>query len=172
MTEHTPHKPVAARLRECLAEICSAIGWPVGHAYLITEIERALMPTDVWHRADPQRFDALMRATRLTALRSVTAPSLGTGLPRRVVATARPVWVPDITRDARFLRARLAAGLGVRAAFGVPVLLDGEVRYVLEFFNERALDADPRVLQLAQEAAARLAAALARQAARPRRDER
>jgi len=154
-------KPAAARVRDCLRELCTRIGWPVGHAYMVTRPEQAVVPTDIWYLAQSGRFDALVRATRLTAFSSVTAPDLGTGLPRRVAMTGRPVWVPDVTRDPRFLRARLSGRPGIRTALGVPVTVDGTVRFVLEFFHEQSLEADPQIIASAEAAAVELSRALA-----------
>ena len=66
------------------------------------------------------------------------------GLPGRVWADAKPVWIPDVVHDPNFPRAPIAAREGLHAAFGFPILLRGEVLGVMEFFSGeiRAPDED------------------------------
>ena len=50
--------------------------------------------------------------------------------------------------DPNFPRAAIAARDGLRAAFGFPVVIDGEIRGVMEFFSREIRPPDPALLQL------------------------
>jgi diguanylate cyclase (GGDEF)-like protein/PAS domain S-box-containing protein len=63
-----------------------------------------------------------------------------------VVASGQPAWITDVTADPNFPRARAARGIGVRAAFGFPVLVGDEAAAVLEFFSPTPVAPDDALL--------------------------
>ena len=135
----------------CLGRVCAHTGWPIGHAYAPAEDGTGrLVPTTVWHLADPERYAAFRAATETTGI----AP--GVGLPGRVMASGRPAWITDVTRDPDFPRAAAAAESGIRAGFGFPVLSGHEVVAVLEFFAGEALEPDERLLDVMTHVGAQL----------------
>jgi PAS domain S-box-containing protein len=130
-------------MQRCLDQICAQTGWPVGHVYLpADERPGELVPTTIWHLDDPDRFAAFRSLTEATPL------AAGAGLPGRVLASAAPVWIRDVTQDPHFLRAPPAQDLGVRAGFGFPVLVGSEVAAVLEFFATEAREPDAAFLEV------------------------
>ncbi|MGH9035328.1 MAG: putative bifunctional diguanylate cyclase/phosphodiesterase [Acidimicrobiia bacterium] len=132
---------VEEALQRALDEVCTYTGWAVGHVYL-PDGPGMLVPTPLWHLEDDE----------LSGFREATAETplpLNIGLPGRVAASGRPAWVPDVTTDPNFPRAEAARQVGIRAALGFPVLLDGEVVAVLEFFTRERLDPDEPLLELA-----------------------
>src|SRR5262249_52922466 len=72
----------------------------------------------------------------------------GVGLPGRVWSNARPVWIADVTQDANFPRAAIAAREGLHAAFCFPILLGTDVLGVLEFFSHEIQQPDARLLEM------------------------
>jgi diguanylate cyclase (GGDEF)-like protein/PAS domain S-box-containing protein len=132
---------VEEALQRALDEVCAYTGWAVGHVYL-PDGPGMLVPTALWHLED-EGLGPFREATEQTPL------PLNIGLPGRVAASGRPAWVPDVTTDPNFPRAEAARQVGIRAALGFPVLLDGEVVAVLEFFTRERLDPDESFLELA-----------------------
>ena len=63
-------------------------------------------------------------------------------------ASGAPAWIPDVLQDANFPRAEMAARDGLRAAFGFPLVMDGEIRGVMEFFSRQFRPPDPALLEL------------------------
>jgi len=123
-------------------QICAYTGWPVGDAFVLAEDGSGdLVPTSVWHVDQPERFSHFRAITDGVRL------SPGVGLPGRVLATGRAAWIMDVTRDPNFPRAKAALDLGVKAAFGFPVLAGSEVVAVLEFFTGEAQEPDPALLE-------------------------
>jgi len=59
----------------------------------------------------------------------------GAGLPGRVWELREPVWIGDIVHEPDFPRAPVAVRSGLHGGIGFPVLADGEVIAVLEFFS-------------------------------------
>ncbi|MDQ3945181.1 MAG: diguanylate cyclase, partial [Actinomycetota bacterium] len=128
-------------LQRALDEVCTYTGWAVGHAY-VPDGRGMLAPTRLWFLEDGE-LSSFRDATEQTSL------ALNVGLPGRVAATGRPAWVPDVTTDPNFPRREAARQVGIRAALGFPVLLNGEVVAVLEFFTRERLDPDEPLLELA-----------------------
>jgi signal transduction histidine kinase/ActR/RegA family two-component response regulator len=128
-------------LRICLDRICAHIGWPVGHVYLMAENGTGLLvPTRLWHIGDPEKFASFRRITESMPLAS------GTGLPGRVLASGKAIWINDVTKDPQFHRGKSDDSLGVRAGFAFPVLIGKEVVGVLEFYSPLELKPDLRLL--------------------------
>lgn len=61
---------------------------------------------------------------------------------------ATPVWIEDVTTYHNFPRARGGVDIGIRAAFGVSVLVGPAVQAVLEFFRENPAPLDAHLLDL------------------------
>lgn len=116
-------------VRTTLERLCGFMGWPAGHAYVLDEQTATLRPTGIWWTDRPDRFAALRAVSAKTSFKS------GEGLPGRVLASGEPSWIEDISDDSNFPRGRGERDVGVRAAFGAPVLVSGGVVAVLEFFG-------------------------------------
>lgn len=124
-------------LQSTLNEICSFMGWPVGHVYLlVTEGEPTLVPTSIWRLDSPEKYRDFVRNTESTRIRS------GQALPGRVHATGEPYWIMDLGAAPTFLRAKAATQAGLRGAIGVPVMAAGKVVAVLEFFTPAPKEPD------------------------------
>ena len=149
-----------AALQTCLDLVCTHVGWPVGHVYRRAEDgSPGLIPTAIWHLDDPARFAAFREVTERTRL------SAGVGLPGRVLATGEPTWIPDVTQDENFPRAKVAQDIGVRAAFGFPILVGSEIVAVLEFFAAHSIPPNPRLLEVMGHVGTQLGRAVERERA-------
>lgn len=128
-----------AAMQQCLDLICRAVGHSVGHVYLV-EDDR-LVPTDLWHLDDEARFSRFVRITNETVL------SAGVGPLGRVLASARPLWIEDVSSDPEFVRSR-GGELPVLSGFAVPVMLKSEVCAVLEFYTGQRTKENPGLLEV------------------------
>ena len=89
----------------------------------------------------------------------------GDGLPGRVLSSGKPAWITDVTKDRNFPRAQMATDLGVKGAFGFPVLVGKDVVAVLEFFSERAVEPHEALLDVAAQIGTQLGRVIERQRA-------
>ncbi|MBI3418512.1 MAG: response regulator [Proteobacteria bacterium] len=130
-------------VEKCLKLVCEFMKWPVGHAYVLEPEDEArlLRPTGLWHVNDKKRFKTFMEVTEITPL------ALGKGLPGRVWEKHAPAWISDLSKDPNFPRGKLAANLGVKAGFAFPVVVNGNVCYVLEFFSTYLTEPDTALLE-------------------------
>jgi predicted signal transduction protein with EAL and GGDEF domain len=124
-------------LQGAVDAVCAHTGWPVGHAYL-RDPSGDLVPTAIWNIEQTAQFAAFRRVTEHPAF------SEGAGLPGRVLATGKAAWITDVNVDSNFPR----RNLGLRGAFAFPILADGELKAVLEFFTAAAVAPDPALLEV------------------------
>ncbi len=124
-----------------LAAIGESMGWTLGELWRVDDDEGSLSCIEVWHApgsAHP-RFDALTRETRFER---------GVGLPGRVWETAAPTWFGDVMSHPEFPRSATAAEEGLRGAIGLPVLQDGRVVGVMDFYSESVEQPDEELLTM------------------------
>ena len=124
-----------------LQAICEGLNWSVGAIWRVDQKEKLLRCVETWRMSSAQ-FKEFDQGTH-----SRTFPP-GVGLPGRVWAQAQPAWIEDVTRDANFPRALIAAKEGLHSAFGFPILLGTEVLGVLEFFSLQIQQPDHRLLEM------------------------
>jgi adenylate cyclase len=102
---------------------------------------------------------------RQTSWQLTFAP--GVGLPGRIWQSQQSEWIEDVStaRDQLFLRSEIAAAVGLKAAFGVPILADNQVLAILIFYREKALPCQPRLLELVSAVATQLGSLIQRKQA-------
>lgn len=144
-------------LEYCLKRICAHAGWPVGHLYLTSEpYSPHLIPAGIWYLEDPARFETFRKITEVTPFKS------GEGLPGRVIASGKPAWIIDVTKDPNFPRANLAKNIGVKAGFAFPILIGDEIVGVMEFFSTKAVEPDGKLLEIMTQVGTQLGRVLER----------
>ncbi len=139
---------VAGSIEEALsiavAEICDLTGWPAGHFWMLPN-EETLVPSGRWFRCQPSQFQTLVRLTRNLVLRT------NEGLPGRVAAARRPLWIEDVPARHESIRGSAGDPAGVRTAIALPVIAGDRVVSVLEFFSDHVEHADPELLNVLSE---------------------
>jgi len=124
-----------------LQSLCRSLGWIAGALWQITSSGRDIRCVEFW--SDPgtpvPEFEKLSREARF--------PS-GIGLPGRVWAEAKPVWLRDVIVDKNFPRAKIAIRAGLHAAFGAPILLGDQILGMIEFFSREILPPDEDLLRM------------------------
>ena len=141
---------IQAAIQVTLNEICAYTGWPVGHAFWVGDEPDLLVSAKIWHLDEPQKFSAFREITESTRLRR------GEGLPGRVLESHQPLWIPDVSQDSNFPRAKNSVSIGVRAAFAFPVLAGTHVVAVLEFFSADEIEQQETWLEIATQAGIQL----------------
>jgi PAS domain S-box-containing protein len=123
-----------------LESVCRSLDWDLGVFWTVDQAKNELRFVRQWHA--PERaataFEAANRAFHF-------AP--GVGLPGRVWATARPIWLANVVDDTNFPRLVVATREGLRGALGVPIVVVGEVLGVMEFFRREIRPPDDELLE-------------------------
>ena len=126
---------------EILETVCESLGWQVGVLWSVDHQEGVLRCVDIWHNPaiDVTDFECAC----------ITWPFVeGVGLPGRIWATGKPVWIPNLKKDRNFPRGPFAERSGLRAGFGFPILLGNEVLGVIEFFSQDIRQPDRELLEM------------------------
>jgi len=120
-----------ASLLLCLDLICSHFDWPLGHAYRVDKATEMLVPLELWKRPDSNDYDAFHQLIMSSNI------AKGFGLPGKAYSNKSIVWTDNISRDTDFTDAELSNRINFGAGMAIPVLLNGEVLFVMEFFSIR-----------------------------------
>lgn len=89
----------------------------------------------------------------------------GTGMPGRVLQTQTSHWITDIRKEENCPRLQTACVCGLTAAVALPILVDGAVRGVLEFFSIHLDAPDPHLLETLNHIGAQLGVQMKRREA-------
>ncbi|MDZ7957853.1 MAG: response regulator [Aulosira sp. DedQUE10] len=118
-----------------LQEICENLAWDVGEMWSVDQQANVLLCLDVWYRSS-LKISEFEVPTRNTTF------ALGIGLPGRVWANNKPVWIDDVVEDPNFVRKQIAAQVGLHTAFGFPVYSRNQTFGVITFFKQEKQQID------------------------------
>ncbi len=128
----------ATAISQVLQAICENLGWQLGEWWRVTDGRLRLVES--WHQP-------LLRVSTFIAASHVAELVQGVGLPGRIWAELRPVWIADVTRDANFLCSAPEGLEALRGAFGFPVFVRGELWGVAGFFSRKIEEPDEALLK-------------------------
>ena len=128
-------------MRAALHAMCNAVEWEYGESWLPTPkrwwehaaggADAPLVAGPAWFHVEDARLAAFHEQSR--SIRFAT----GQGLPGTVVRERRAVFEEELTRSTRVDRTDPIEAAGLRTAYAVPVIADGEVAAVFTFFTRR-----------------------------------
>ncbi|MBV8664120.1 MAG: PAS domain S-box protein, partial [Hyphomicrobiales bacterium] len=121
--------------------LCERLEWDRGVLWRVDREADALRCVEFW-RANAVAAGQFEITTRAAVFQA------GRGLPGHVWATRAPLYIADVALSPIYLRADAAASEGLRAAFGFPILLGGEVLGVLDFASREMAPPDPDLLDM------------------------
>ncbi|MDX1615295.1 MAG: GAF domain-containing protein, partial [Candidatus Promineifilaceae bacterium] len=147
-------------LPRALTQIAQHLGWPFGHIYAMSSQEDGrLVSADVWYCSDEDRFAPLIQVTRSRSF------AVGEGWLGTAAEAGTPTWSTDLSEDPLFLRQQQDKDLAVKAGFALPVMVEGQVAAVLEFFSSDEIGVDPEFLDMMSHIATQLGRTIERQRA-------
>jgi PAS domain S-box-containing protein len=130
---------LAEAAQRVLQAMCEALDWDHGALWSVDTGAGVMRCVHTWH----------LPAVSLPEFENVsrrTAMARGIGLPGRVWASGEPAWVPDVVADPNFPRAAIAMKEGLHGAFALPILTNGRVVGVMEFFSREIREPDADLL--------------------------
>jgi PAS domain S-box-containing protein len=119
-------------LERATGAVCRQSGWPFGQVWL-PDGDGGLMLAETWHADDDDRFRRLREASEAGSFRPVD------GLPGRVLETRAAV-------RARGSELVPEGAAGIETGLALPVLVDGQVAAILEFFSPHTCVGDDALL--------------------------
>lgn len=122
-----------------IQRICSTFEWEVGVMWRLDDGSNVLKCFKVWppHSAGEGSFQKMTEQTVVAR---------GVGLPGRVWANLRPVWIPDVSADANFSRGQSASAEQLHAAFAFPIMSGEKFLGVMEFLSREIREPDSGLL--------------------------
>ena len=133
----------AEALRAAARAICQTLNWECGRFLEVDDAAGVLRLVEYWSVPDPALQGFLSAAYSFTY-----AP--GVGMSGKVWQSGQPLWIPDITKDARALTAIFKAESGVRGAFVFPVRAEGKTVGVFAFNSHEIREPDAQLLAAVQ----------------------
>jgi PAS domain S-box-containing protein len=124
-----------------LGALCECLVWDVGELWRVDRAAGVLRCVEIWHKES-------IEAPQFVATSRDRTFMPGSGLPGRVWSSREPAYIPDVIQDSSFLRASIAAGAALHAAFAFPILLGSEVVGVMDFFSQEIREPDQDLLDL------------------------
>lgn len=143
--EHTVTRALAeapdesAALTAVMRIVCETQGWEFGRYLSVDEQAGILRFSDAWGSSNAaiQRY--------IDASRSMVYKP-GVGIVGRVWESGEPLWVADISNDARVARSTLARETGMHGAFSFTVRAQGVIIGVFIFHSREIKEPDKRLL--------------------------
>ncbi|RCJ19955.1 ATPase [Nostoc sp. ATCC 43529] len=122
-------------MHQILQGICESLGATVSEIWMVDRQANILAFFDSWYKTSLE-----MEEFKLLSQQTTFAP--GMGLPGRVWADAKPVWMADVSEDRNFVRLKIAAKAGLHGAFGFPIRGSQKILGVITCFNHEILQPD------------------------------
>jgi PAS domain S-box-containing protein len=138
-------------LPEILRLLCTAIGWNFAEAWIPAANGSILEHSESWYASD-RNLDRFGRESQKIRF----AP--GVGVPGRIWSTQKVEWIEDVAvvNNSFFARSQMAAALGLKACFGVPIGTSSQVLAVLIFCKRDRSIMEPRIVELVKAVATQL----------------
>jgi PAS domain S-box-containing protein len=121
--------------------VCETADWEIGVLWQVDETVRQLRCLE-FLSCFAKTVPGFEAATRNHTF------SLGIGLPGRVWQRGEPAWIPDVTQDDNFPRARAAVQDGLHGAFAFPIQAGNQILGVMEFFSPEVRQPEPQLNDL------------------------
>lgn len=126
---------------ECLEKICMRGGWQLGQAWLPDEKDNALFCSHSFYsRVNLTEFRRESLKLRLTK---------GSDLPGKVWETGSAVWWNHPEENPGFLRKQDSGNISWKSAFGFPLVSDGQIHAIFEFFSTEEREESAELLAIA-----------------------
>jgi signal transduction histidine kinase len=124
-----------------LHAICEHLGCALGVVWSVDHHANVLRCVTLWHApgTDMAEFEETTWRTTLAS---------GVGLPGRVWASGKPVWLSDIVEESGLPSVPLAANAGLHGALAFPIWSGTAVTGVIEFFSRQIQQPDEDLLQM------------------------
>ncbi len=129
-------------MQTCLNEICLYNRWDLGHVYfLLDKNQPELTSSTIWNTDSGQEFSAFKQETEATRFKAEV------GVIGKVLKEKSPVWFEINDPKYDFFRKASAHAGGLRSGIIFPLLFEGEVVAILEFYSKQSCEPDFSMLE-------------------------
>ncbi len=144
---HDIHSGLASVLRS----VCMTIQWNFAEAWIPNDDGTVLEYSPGWYTSETSLLKFVHQSSDFTF-------ALGIGFPGRIWSSKQPEWIADVSLEEYqvFRHFQAAAAVGLKAAFGVPVLDNDQVLAILVFYKKARAAANSGVINLVAAVATQL----------------
>ncbi|MCG8570098.1 MAG: PAS domain-containing protein, partial [Spirochaetes bacterium] len=125
-----------------LQRVCPLMNWPIGHVYNFKNSTAEMMSTDIWSNINRKKYKDF-----INLLNDITFEN-GDCLPYLVLKNKKPVWIRDINENKIFLKTKLINPIKLYSAYAFPIIVDGNVISVFEFYSEKLEEKDKNFMNI------------------------
>ena len=126
-----------------LDAVCTNFGWEIGELWEVDEDADTFRLMRAWEAP-------VLAPTSFVAVATGKTVSASRGIPGRMTRARQPIWLPDISADPEFRRAKEAMQIGLHGSFAVPVLLVGKAVAVMSFYSRETRMPDGEMIGMMQ----------------------
>lgn len=126
----------------CLKKICSLAEWQVGHFYIFSKEMNKFISSNNYYCVDINSYIDFVAETQGKSF------SIGEGLPGRVYESRKYELIQDVGEDNNFPRKNMARNSNIKGAFALPLFVKKEVYGVVEFFSNKPIKMDQKLLEI------------------------
>ena len=126
-------------LQAVIRAVCETLGWACGRYLRVDDTAGVLRVGEFWSVPDAAIQGFLAAAREFTY-------GPGVGMAGKVWQSGQPLWIADITKDARALTAIFRVESGIRGAFVFPVKAEGTTNGVFAFNSHEIREPDAQFL--------------------------
>jgi len=113
-------------LTVALREICEGTDWDYGEAWIPYKDSKILELSPAWCLSTSKNSGSVLALKQFRYCSEAFILSPGVGLPGRVYSSQQSEWLSDASAQSEtyFLRNQIAKAFGIKAGFGVPILIN------------------------------------------------
>ncbi|MFB2839003.1 diguanylate cyclase domain-containing protein [Floridanema evergladense] len=139
-------------LKVTLKQVCLAINWDLGEAWIPNNKSSKLEYGTGWYTSEKSLEKFIEKSKSLTIASKY-------GLPGRIWTSQKFEWIEDISAATQleFIRQKDALEVGLKTAFGIPILINEQLLTVLIFYKKELSKLEPRFVDLVHTVATQLA---------------
>lgn len=154
-------------LEVTLRQLCETIAWNYGEAWIPNDENACLECSRGWYASDSELGEPLPVLAEFRRQSQTFTFAANDGIIGRVWSSKQPEWLADVSqeRDPIFIRYQFAREAGLKACFGVPILVNNQVLAVLMFFKFTTSSLEQRVMDLVLAIASQLGSLIQRKQA-------
>ena len=128
-------------IEKCLSEVCKFSGSTLAHYFEADDAKPGFLKTSgQWFSAAPEKFARFKEITNLIEF------TKGVGLPGLILESGKPM--ANIAAKTHYPRSLEGQRLGLSWAFGFPIVVNSKIVGIFEFFLERPMADEDRLLKV------------------------
>ncbi len=135
------NEDIETTIKRICQHVCDELDWEASAFWTFNE-PRTRLVNALFCNFGGQKLELFEQATRASQF------AIEEGLPGTVWKNKEPLWIFDLNLESRFSRIQAALRADLRSALVFPVMFNGEIIAVVEFFSSRNLKQDVNIIQM------------------------